>query len=145
MLFNRNNLSNSSSPYLLQHTENPVWWQEWSPDVIRHAEFEKKPLFVSVGYSTCHWCHVMALEAFSDRDTADYLNSHYVCIKIDREQRPDIDQFLMDFINRQNGSGGWPLNVFLTEDLRPVYALTYAPAKHPNPGFSFLSVARKVF
>jgi uncharacterized protein YyaL (SSP411 family) len=87
----------------------------------------------------------MASEAFSDRDTADYLNSNYVCIKVDREQRPDIDQFLMDFINRQNGSGGWPLNVFLTEDLRPVYALTYAPAKHPNPGFSFLSVARKVF
>lgn len=145
MPFKRNNLNNSSSPYLLQHTENPVWWQEWSPDVIRHAAFEKKPLFISVGYSTCHWCHVMASEAFSDRDTADYLNSHYVCIKIDREQRPDIDQFLMDFINRQNGSGGWPLNVFLTEDLRPVYALTYAPAKHPNSAFSFLSVARNVF
>ncbi len=145
MQFKRNNLNNSSSPYLLQHTDNPVWWQEWSPDVIRHAALEKKPLFVSVGYSTCHWCHVMASEAFSDRDTADFLNTHYVCIKIDREQRPDIDQFLMGFINRQNGSGGWPLNVFLTEDLRPVYALTYAPAKHPNPGFSFLSVARSVF
>ena len=145
MQFTRNNLINSSSPYLLQHTENPVWWQEWSPDVIRHAKLEKKPLFVSVGYSTCHWCHVMASEAFSDSDTADYLNSHYVCIKIDREQRPDIDQFLMEFINRQNGSGGWPLNVFLTEELRPVYALTYAPVKHPDQGFSFLSVARKVF
>jgi len=145
MQFTRNNLNNSSSPYLLQHTENPVWWQEWSPDVIRHAKLEKKPLFVSVGYSTCHWCHVMASEAFSDSDTADYLNSHYVCIKIDREQRPDIDQFLMEFINRQNGSGGWPLNVFLTEELRPVYALTYAPVKHPDQGFSFLSVARKVF
>jgi uncharacterized protein len=145
MQFKRNNLTNSSSPYLLQHTDNPVWWQEWSRDVIRHAALEKKPLFVSVGYSTCHWCHVMASEAFSDRDTADYLNTHYVCIKIDREQRPDIDQFLMGFINRQNGSGGWPLNVFLTEDLRPVYALTYAPAKHPDPSFSFLSVARSVF
>jgi len=145
MQYNRNNLNNSSSPYLLQHSENPVWWQEWSPDVIRYAELEKKSLFVSVGYSTCHWCHVMASESFSDRDTADFLNSHYVCIKIDREQRPDIDQFLMDFINSQNGSGGWPLNVFMTEDLRPVYALTYAPVKHRNPDYTFLSVARKVF
>jgi uncharacterized protein len=145
MKFNRNNLIKSSSPYLLQHGTNPVWWQEWSKEVVEYAVQEKKPLFVSSGYSTCHWCHVMASEAFSDRETADFLNSHYVCIKIDREQRPDIDQYLMDFISSQNGSGGWPLNVFLTSDLRPVYALTYAPVKSRNSYPSFLSVAQKVF
>ena len=145
MQINSNSLDKSSSPYLLQHSTNPVWWQEWSNEVIRYASDENRPLFVSSGYSTCHWCHVMAAEAFSDRETADFLNAHYVCIKIDREQRPDIDQHLMDFINRQNGGGGWPLNVFLTADLRPVYALTYAPAKSRNSYPSFLSVAQKVF
>ncbi|PKL41678.1 MAG: thioredoxin domain-containing protein, partial [Candidatus Riflebacteria bacterium HGW-Riflebacteria-2] len=122
----RNNLDKSLSPYLLQHIANPVWWQEWSPEIIAGAVAEGKPLFVSVGYATCHWCHVMAAEAFSDSDTANYLNSHYICIKVDREQRPDIDQFLMNFLHAQSGSGGWPLNVFLTADLRPIYALTYA-------------------
>jgi len=140
----RNNLDKSSSPYLLQHVNNPIWWQEWSSEVLKHASDNNKPLFVSVGYSTCHWCHVMAAEAFSDMETAVYLNDHYICIKIDREQRPDIDQFLMDFINRQSGSGGWPLNVFLTADLRPVFALTYAPVKSHNSVPSFLSIAQKV-
>jgi len=123
----RNNLDESLSPYLLQHVSNPVWWQEWNTEVIRRAVDEKKPLFVSVGYATCHWCHVMAAEAFSDKDTADYLNNNFICIKVDREQRPDIDQFLMQFIQSQSGNGGWPLNVFLTADLCPIYALTYAP------------------
>lgn len=145
MQANRNNLDKSSSPYLLQHVNNPIWWQEWSSDIINHAVEEDKPLFVSVGYSTCHWCHVMASEAFSDQETANYLNYHFVCIKVDREQRMDIDQFLMDFINRQNGSGGWPLNVFLTTDLRPVYALTYAPAKPVNSVLSFLSISQKIY
>lgn len=124
----RNNLDKSSSPYLLQHTDNPVWWQEWSDELISYADSTGKLLFVSVGYATCHWCHVMALEAFSDIDTSNYLNENFICIKIDREQRPDIDQFLMDFINYQNGRGGWPLNVFMTPDFHPVYAFTYAPA-----------------
>lgn len=123
----RNNLDKSSSPYLLQHTDNPVWWQEWSDDLINYAQSNGKLLFVSVGYATCHWCHVMAHEAFSDIGTANYLNDNFICIKVDREQRPDIDQFLMDFINYQNGRGGWPLNVFITHDLHPVYAFTYAP------------------
>ena len=127
--YRRNNLDKSSSPYLLQHTANPVWWQEWSDEILNYAVKEKKLLFVSVGYATCHWCHVMASEAFSDPDTAAYLNEHFICIKVDREQRPDIDQYLMDFINNQNGRGGWPLNVFVTPDLRPVYALTYAPVQ----------------
>jgi len=143
-VLSRNNLGKSSSPYLLQHTNNPIWWQEWSDDLIKYSINNKKPLFISVGYATCHWCHVMAAEAFSDNNTARYLNEHFICIKVDREQRPDIDQFLMDFINRQNGNGGWPLNVFLTPDLRPIFALTYAPAYSRNPMQSFLSVAEKV-
>jgi hypothetical protein len=140
----RNNLDKSSSPYLLQHVDNPVWWQEWSDELIKYALTENKLLFVSVGYATCHWCHVMASEAFSDINTADYLNSHYISVKVDREQRPDIDQMLMDFINNQNGRGGWPLNVFMTPDLRPVYALTYAPVHSRDSMLSFKSIAEKV-
>lgn len=140
----RNNLDKSLSPYLLQHTSNPVWWQEWNSQVIQNAIDEKKPLFVSVGYATCHWCHVMAAEAFSDMDTANFLNSHYICIKVDREQRPDIDQFLMQFIHAQSGHGGWPLNVFMTADLRPIYALTYAPVHSGGAQHSLLSIAEQV-
>ena len=138
----RNNLDKSLSPYLLQHVSNPVWWQEWSAEVIQNAVEEKKPLFVSVGYATCHWCHVMAAEAFSDMDTANFLNSHFICIKVDREQRPDIDQFLMQYLAAQSGNGGWPLNVFLTADLRPIYALTYAPVHASGAQHSFLSIAK---
>ena len=134
----RNNLDKSLSPYLLQHTSNPVWWQEWSAEIIQHAVDEKKPLFVSVGYATCHWCHVMAAETFSDINTANFLNSHFICIKVDREQRPDIDQFMMQYLTALSGSGGWPLNVFLTANLRPIHALTYAPQ------YSFLSIVKKV-
>lgn len=141
----RNNLDKSLSPYLLQHQANPVWWQEWDAEVLKYASQEKKPLFVSVGYSTCHWCHVMAAGAFSDENTADFLNSHFVCIKIDREQRPDIDHFLMQFIQAQDGSGGWPLNVFLTPDLRPIYALTYAPVYAAAGQHSMLSIARLIY
>ena len=144
VFLSRNNLHKSSSPYLLQHAANPIWWQEWSDDIIKAAANSKKLLFVSVGYSTCHWCHVMAAEAFSDDKTARYLNDHFICIKIDREQRPDIDQFLMDFINVQNGHGGWPLNVFMTPELKPVFALTYAPEVSRNSMRSFLSLAEKV-
>ncbi len=140
----RNNLDKSLSPYLLQHTSNPVWWQEWSAEIIQHAVNGKKPLFVSVGYATCHWCHVMAAEAFSDMDTANFLNSNFVCIKVDREQRPDIDQFMMQYLTSLSGNGGWPLNVFLTAGLRPIYALTYAPARSSGQQQSFLSIAKKV-
>jgi uncharacterized protein YyaL (SSP411 family) len=142
--YRRNNLDKSSSPYLLQHIANPVWWQEWSDEIISYSVKEKKLLFVSVGYATCHWCHVMASEAFSDHDIANYLNEHFICIKVDREQRPDIDQYLMDFINSQNGRGGWPLNVFMTPDLRPVYALTYAPVHTSDSMLSLREIAEKV-
>jgi uncharacterized protein YyaL (SSP411 family) len=135
----RNNLDRSSSPYLRQHRDNPVYWQEWSTETLAAAADRKKPLFVSVGYSTCHWCHVMAAEAFSDAETARLLNENFICIKVDRETRPDIDQVLMRFAQEQNGGGGWPLNVFLTPDLRPVLALTYAPGR-PRPGMASLQL-----
>ncbi len=133
----RNNLDSSTSPYLRQHLDNPVWWQEWSAEVLAAAAAQGKPIFVSVGYSTCHWCHVMAAEAFSDAETARLLNDRFLCIKVDRETRPDIDQYLMRFAQEQNGNGGWPLNVFLTADLRPVLALTYAPPR-PRQGMASL-------
>jgi uncharacterized protein len=142
--YKQNNLGKSSSPYLLQHSGNPIWWQEWSSEILQLAIKENKLLFVSVGYSTCHWCHVMAAEAFSDEETAEYLNENFICIKVDREQRPDIDQFMMRFIMTQNGNGGWPLNVFLTPDQRPVFAITYAPAKQNGRGMSFLDIAKRV-
>jgi uncharacterized protein YyaL (SSP411 family) len=140
----RNNLDLSSSPYLLQHSENPVWWQEWNSEVTDLALQENKPMLVSVGYSSCHWCHVMAAEAFSDLETARYLNENYICIKIDREQRPDIDQYMMHFMQAQSGSGGWPLNVFLTPDGRPVLAVTYAPVQSEGGRMSFREIAMRV-
>jgi uncharacterized protein len=140
----RNNLAGSSSPYLRQHRDNPVWWQEWGSAVLQEARRQDKMIFVSVGYSTCHWCHVMAAEAFSDPATARFLNENFICVKVDRETRPDIDQLLMHFIQTQSGNGGWPLNVFLTPDQRPVFALTYAPAQ-PSRGMQpLLVIAEKV-
>ncbi len=140
----RNNLDRSSSPYLRQHSGNPIWWQEWNSETLAYAAKENKPLLVSVGYATCHWCHVMAAEAFSDPETAGYLNEHFVSIKTDREQRPDIDQYMMNFIQAQTGSGGWPLNVFLTPGLKPVHALTYAPLRTSGNRYSFLYIAQAV-
>jgi hypothetical protein len=140
----RNNLDRSNSPYLKQHRNNPVWWQEWGKDVLQEAVRQDRPLFVSVGYSTCHWCHVMAAEAFSDPATAGFLNKNFICIKVDRETRPDIDQYLMHFIQARSGSGGWPLNVFLTPDRRPVFALTYAPAKPQRGMQPLIFIAEKV-
>ncbi len=122
----RNNLDGARSPYLRQHADNPVWWQEWSPDVLRYARENDKVLFASVGYATCHWCHVMARGAFSHPDVAAMLNRDFVSIKVDREERPDIDQYLMDFLVATTGNGGWPLNAFLTPDSRPFFAMTFA-------------------
>ena len=142
--FKKNNLDRASSPYLRQHAGNPIWWQEWNSETLAYAAAENKPLLVSVGYATCHWCHVMAREAFSDPETADFINSNFVSIKVDREQRPDIDQYMMNFIQAQTGSGGWPLNVFLTSGLKPVHALTYAPLRTSGNCYSFLYIAQAV-
>lgn len=140
--FNKNNLAKSLSPYLQQHKDNPIHWQEWSHEVVDYAKKNNKLIFISVGYSACHWCHVMAQEAFSDNEVAKYLNENFISVKIDREQRPDIDQFLMYFLTKTQGVGGWPLNAFLTYDLRPVFALTYIPLapKHGMPSFMHVLV-----
>jgi uncharacterized protein len=136
----RNNLGETFSPYLKQHRSNPVWWQPWSREVLHYAREAGKPLFVSVGYATCHWCHVMAREAFSNPAVAERLNRDFVSIKIDREERPDIDHFLMQFLMATRGQGGWPLNAFLTPDLRPFFAMTYAPVENRAgvPGFAMI-------
>lgn len=125
--FKRNNLDKAISPYLQQHKNNPIHWQEWSNEVLLYAKEQKKILFVSVGYATCHWCHVMAAEAFSDNEVADYLNANFISIKVDREQRPDIDHYLMSFLVETQGQGGWPLNAFLEPDIKPLMAVTYVP------------------
>uniref|UniRef100_A0A336MMR2 CSON003158 protein n=1 Tax=Culicoides sonorensis TaxID=179676 RepID=A0A336MMR2_CULSO len=133
-----NRLSSAKSPYLLQHQHNPVDWYEWSDEAINKARNENKPIFLSVGYSTCHWCHVMEAESFMDEEIAKIMNDNFVNIKVDREERPDIDKMYMTFLLLINGSGGWPMSVFLTPDLTPITAGTYFPPKSRwgMPGFS---------
>jgi uncharacterized protein YyaL (SSP411 family) len=122
-----NRLQNATSPYLLQHAHNPVDWYEWGPDALKKAADEDKPILVSIGYSACHWCHVMERESFEDADIAAIMNTHFVCIKVDREERPDIDQIYMDAVQAMNQRGGWPLNVFLTPAQEPFFGGTYFP------------------
>ena len=122
-----NHLINSSSPYLRQHAYNPVDWLEWGEEAFEKANKENKLILVSIGYSACHWCHVMAHESFEDDATAEIMNQHFVCIKVDREELPDVDQIYMDACQLVNGSGGWPLNAFALPDKRPIHALTYLP------------------
>lgn len=122
-----NHLSGEKSPYLLQHANNPVEWYPWGEEAIERARRENKVIFLSVGYSTCHWCHVMAHESFEDERVADIMNRHFVNIKVDREERPDIDRLYMQFIVMMSGSGGWPMSVWLTPDLAPITAGTYFP------------------
>lgn len=122
-----NRLANSSSPYLLQHAENPVDWYPWGEEALTKAKEEDKPIIVSIGYSSCHWCHVMAHESFEDSTTAAIMNANFINIKVDREERPDIDQIYMDAVQKMGLNGGWPLNVFLTPDQKPFYGGTYFP------------------
>lgn len=124
-----NRLAHETSPYLLQHAHNPVDWYPWGEEALQKARQEDKPILVSIGYSACHWCHVMEKESFEDPETASIMNQFFVNIKIDREERPDIDQIYMDAIQAISGSGGWPLNCFLTPDLKPFYGGTYFPPK----------------
>ena len=123
----KNELANESSPYLLQHAHNPVHWQPWSKQALDEAKKQDKPILVSIGYSACHWCHVMERESFEIEETAAIMNEHFINIKIDREERPDIDHIYMDAVQAMTGSGGWPLNVFLTPDGKPFYGGTYFP------------------
>ncbi|HIJ80524.1 MAG TPA: thioredoxin domain-containing protein [Desulfuromonadales bacterium] len=127
-----NRLIFSKSPYLLQHAENPVDWYEWGEDAFLKARNENLPVLLSIGYSTCHWCHVMAHESFEDTEVAALLNRHFVCIKVDREERPDIDDFYMTAAQLLSGGGGWPLNIFMAPDRRPFMAITYLPKRGRN-------------
>jgi len=122
-----NQLAGASSPYLLQHAENPVDWYPWGPESLERARLEQKPIFLSIGYAACHWCHVMAHESFQDPSTAAFMNEHFINIKVDREERPDLDGIYMQAVQAMTGSGGWPMSVFLTPDLKPFYAGTYFP------------------
>jgi uncharacterized protein YyaL (SSP411 family) len=122
-----NHLSNENSPYLLQHASNPVEWYPWGPEALARAIAENKPIFLSIGYAACHWCHVMAHESFEDQAIADLMNAHFINIKVDREERPDLDSIYMSATIAMTGSGGWPMSVFLTPDLKPFYAGTYFP------------------
>ncbi len=122
-----NHLVHESSPYLLQHAHNPVEWYPWGEEALQKAKKEDKPILVSIGYAACHWCHVMERESFEDEATASLMNKHYVNIKIDREERPDLDHIYMDAVQAISGSGGWPLNVFLTPEGKPFYGGTYFP------------------
>jgi uncharacterized protein len=132
-----NRLAREKSPYLLQHQHNPVNWYAWGEEAFGQARSQDKPIFLSIGYSTCHWCHVMERESFENQEVAAFLNEHFVSIKVDREERPDVDKIYMTFVQGMTGHGGWPLNVFLSPDLKPFYGGTYWPpeVKHGRPGF----------
>lgn len=135
-----NQLKNEISPYLLQHAENPVDWYPWCKEAFEKAKSEDKPIFLSIGYSTCHWCHVMAHESFEDEKTAKILNKYFISIKVDREERPDIDSVYMSVCQAFTGSGGWPMSIFMTWDKKPFFAGTYFPpySHYGMPGFSDL-------
>lgn len=128
-----NRLINEQSPYLLQHAHNPVEWYPWGDEAFAQARAQNKPVLVSIGYAACHWCHVMERESFEDAAVAAYMNEHFVCIKVDREEHPDVDHLYMDAVQAISGAGGWPLNVFVTPERAPFYGGTYYP---PRPAFN---------
>lgn len=132
-----NHLIHEKSPYLLQHAYNPVNWYPWSDEAFEKATQEDKPIFLSIGYSTCHWCHVMEHESFENDEVANYLNEHFISIKVDREERPDIDMVYMRICQALTGQGGWPLTIFLTPAQDAFYAGTYFPkeSRYGRPGF----------
>jgi uncharacterized protein YyaL (SSP411 family) len=138
-----NRLAQESSPYLLQHKLNPVDWYPWGEEALERCKSENKPIFLSIGYSACHWCHVMEHESFESEAIARELNERFVCIKVDREERPDLDQIYMNAVQVLTGRGGWPMSVFLTPDLKPFYGGTYWPptSRHGMPGFDQVIVA----
>ena len=139
-----NRLKNASSPYLRQHQNNPVDWYTWSEEALEKAKVENKPIFLSIGYAACHWCHVMAHESFEDPHTASILNEHFISIKVDREERPDLDDIYMRAVVTLTGQGGWPMSVFLTPDIKPFLGGTYFPLS-PSYGMpSFTQVLRSV-
>ena len=139
-----NNLIRETSPYLLQHAHNPVNWYGWNDEALKKAKDENKPVFLSIGYSSCHWCHVMAHESFENEDVAEFMNENFINIKVDREERPDIDDIYQKVCQMATGQGGWPLSVFLTPDQKPFYVGTYFPVldSYGRPGFG--SICRQL-
>ena len=138
-----NRLARESGPYLLLHAHNPVDWYPWGEEAFARARAENKPLLLSVGYSACHWCHVMEHESFENSEIASVMNRHFVNVKVDREERPDVDQIYMQAVQSLTGHGGWPMTVFLTPDGKPFYGGTYFPPvdRHGLPGFPRLLTA----
>ena len=132
-----NRLAQEKSPYLLQHAHNPVDWYPWGEEAFEKARRESKPIFLSIGYSTCHWCHVMAHESFENEEIAALMNREFVNIKVDREERPDVDRVYMTFVQATTGGGGWPMSVWLTPELKPFVGGTYFPPedRYGQPGF----------
>ena len=132
-----NRLAGETSPYLLQHARNPVEWYPWGPEALGRAVELDRPIFLSVGYAACHWCHVMERESFEDEETAAVLNAHFIPVKVDREERPDIDALYMGAVQAITGQGGWPMSVFLTPEGRPFFGGTYFPdtQRHGLPSF----------
>lgn len=139
-----NRLAKEKSPYLLQHAHNPVDWYPWGPEAFARAKAENKPILLSIGYSTCHWCHVMERESFENEEIGAFLNEHFIAIKLDREERPDVDHLYMTAMQALGLGGGWPLNVFLTPDLKPFYGGTYFPPENRGGRAGFLQVLRRV-
>ena len=132
-----NRLAGETSPYLLQHAGNPVDWYPWGPEALERAQAEDRPILLSVGYAACHWCHVMAHESFEDPGTAALMNEHFVSVKVDREERPDVDAVYMSAVQAMTGQGGWPMTVFLTPEGEPFFGGTYFPPepRHGLPSF----------
>src|SRR5690242_21072967 len=122
-----NRLINEKSPYLQQHAHSPVDWYAWGPEAFEKARKDVKPIFLSIGYSTCHWCHVMERESFENEQTAAIMNKYFVSIKVDREERPDVDRIYMSYVQATTGGGGWPMSVWLTPELKPFVGGTYFP------------------
>ncbi len=139
-----NRLAQEKSPYLLQHAHNPVDWHAWNDEAFTRARQENKPVFLSVGYSTCHWCHVMERESFENEQVGAFLNQHFISIKVDREERPDVDKIYMTFVQATSGSGGWPMSVFLTPDRKPFFGGTYFPPEPRHGRPSFLQLLQQI-
>src|SRR5690606_27491119 len=138
-----NRLAWETSPYLLQHQHNPVDWYPWGDEAFERARAEDRPILLSVGYSSCHWCHVMERESFEDEETAAIMNDRFINIKVDREERPDVDSLYMAAVQRMTGHGGWPMTVFLTPEGEPFYGGTYFPPepRHGLPSFKQVLLA----
>ena len=139
-----NRLGKETSPYLLQHKDNPVHWWAWGPEALAEAKRANKPILLSVGYAACHWCHVMAHESFEDEATAAVMNDLFVNIKVDREERPDIDAIYMGALHALGEQGGWPLTMFLDQEARPVWGGTYFPKQHRFGRPAFVDVLQRV-